>query len=69
LGMGQPVQILKVPDQLIQTALEGKKSYLVVNDTRFQVADLRYLRLIHSYPKPTHPGRTNEHLLFFEVRP
>ena len=69
LGMGQPVQILKVPDQLIQTAGEGKKSYLVVNDTRFQVADSAHLTLIGSYPKPTHSGRVNEHLLFFEVRP
>lgn len=68
IGLAYPVK--EVPLSL-RSALADNTVYLVVNKSRFQVADPKRegLDLIGSFPRPRRADGTEDTLLFFRLRP
>ena len=64
IGIGQPVREIspKLTDGLIDNRV-----FVLVNDSRFEMADTKNLRLVDKYAKATGSDGRQENLLFFEV--
>ena len=60
------------PDKAVSPAMEqalkeGKKVYLVVNFHRYNLSDVKRLKLIAEYERPALSGAKGEKLMFYEV--
>ena len=65
---GVGISMSEVAQELLVSKEEGKRTYLVINSTRFLGdAEELGLRLLAAYPKAVKPDGSRETLLFFEV--
>jgi 4-amino-4-deoxy-L-arabinose transferase-like glycosyltransferase len=66
IGVG--LNFTNIPKPLIESRNFGNKTYLLINNDRFQGdAEKEGLKLIAEYPKALKPDGTRESLLFFEL--
>ena len=69
--VGVEVRFFSVPRPLIDSLKSGNETYLLVNSSRFFIADPKGegLELVSSYPRATKPDGTHESLLFYRLAP